>query len=342
MIAPALEAVKTIGLSDPPQSRRRPFSTLAGERNTVFAGLAAGRRLPRLTLAVRVIAHVYLMKTRSQAVVFADLDGPLLHARSEALEPAREALALLEQKHIPLVLWSGGTQVEIERIRTRLGILHPFIVESGAAAFVPEGYFPFIVSGSIRRMAYRVLEFGRPYTEVTEILHRVADGLGIGIVGFCDMSVLDVAGECGLSMLDARLAKLREYDEPFRIVDGEAPSRDRLVQALRRARLRCVKGARFDHATGVSERGAGIAALRELYRRRYGNVLTVGLGGNLDDLTLLRAVDVPLVVMSQDAGAPARLLRELPNARLSGQEGQAGWARALVGALEAHGFVTGI
>jgi mannosyl-3-phosphoglycerate phosphatase len=311
-------------------------------RNRAFAGYTARRTVPKLRLAVRIVAQVDLMKTRPQPLVFADLDGTLLHARSDVLERAREKFALLEQRHIPLVLCSRGTQVEIERIRTRLGVFHPFIAEDGGAVFVPEAYFPCIVSGSSRRMAYRVLEFGRPYTEVTQILHRVAAGLGIHIVGFSDMSVLDVAEACGLLMLDARLAKLREYSEPFRIVDGNGASRDRLVQALRHAGLRCVKGERFDCVTGVLERSAGVAALRELYRRTYGDILTVGLADNLDDRTLLRSVDVPVVVLSRDAGsAVQRLLRELPNARLTSEGDPAGWARALAGILDEHGSATG-
>jgi mannosyl-3-phosphoglycerate phosphatase len=311
-------------------------------RNRAFAGYTARETLPTLTLAVRIVAQVDLMKTRSQPLVFADLDGTLLHARSDVLEQARQKFAFLEQRHIPLVLCSRGTQVEIERIRTRLGIFHPFIAEDGGAVFVPEGYFPFIVNGSSRRMAYRVLEFGRPYTEVIRILRRVAADLGIRIAGFSDMSVPDVAEACGLLMLDARLAKLREYSEPFRIVDGKATSRDRLVQALRHAGLRCVKGERFDRVTGVLERSAGVAALRDLYRRTRGDVLTVGLGDNLDDLALLRAVDAPVVVLRQDAGPAAeRLRRELPNAQLTSEQGPAGWAQALVDTLEAHGSTDG-
>ena len=67
---------------------------------------------------------------------------------------------------------------------------------------------------------YGVVEFGKPYAEVVALLHRAADRLGIKVVGFSDLSVEDVAIDCDPPLLQARLAGLRKYNEPFRVVNG--------------------------------------------------------------------------------------------------------------------------
>jgi predicted mannosyl-3-phosphoglycerate phosphatase (HAD superfamily) len=69
-----------------------------------------------------------------------------------------------------------------------------------------------------------------------------------------------------------------------------------------------------------------VAVLQSLYRRAIGNVLTVGLGDSGNDLTMLRAVELPVIVRNPAAGATAYLRRQLPAARVSRLRGPAGWA----------------
>jgi mannosyl-3-phosphoglycerate phosphatase len=270
-------------------------------------------------------------------IVFTDLDGTLLDHRDYSFGAASDALARIEQAGVPLVLCSSKTRVEIERLRKLLANVHPFIVENGAAVFIPPGYFPFVVPGAVKREGYLVLEFGRPYEEVVDLLHRTAADLGLTIVGFSDMSAQEIADACGLSLVDAQLARLREYDEPFRLVAGGSRSRDRLSRALRRAGLQCVRGGRFDHATGCADKGTSVAALREVYRRVDANVLTVGLGDSMNDLPLLREVEIPVIVRNPASAAAAQLRRHLRTARVTRLTGPAGWSEVVKRILTEQG-----
>ncbi len=269
------------------------------------------------------------MRNGPAPVVFTDLDGTLLDHYSYSFEAAGEVLLRLRQAEVPLVPCSSKTRTEIEKIQKRLESVHPFVAENGAAAFIPEGYFPFAVPGARERAGYLVLEFGRPHAEVVELLRHTAEAIDVPVVGFSDMTVGEVAETCGLSMLDARLAKLREYDEPFRVTGGDPASRDRLLRALQRAGLQVVRGGRFDHVTGRADKGLAVAALRGLYRRVHRTIVTVGLGDSPNDVSLLRAVDIPVVVLSPVADASAELVRRVPSARVTLQRGPAGWAEAV-------------
>jgi len=271
-------------------------------------------------------------------VVFTDLDGTLLDHRTYSFEAASGALAHIGAAGVPLVLCSSKTRLEIERVRQRLNSFHPFVSENGAAVFIPPDYFPFAVPGARERDGYLVLEYGRPYREVVDLLRRTAARLDVAVEGFSNMSAQQIADACGLPLEDARLARAREYDEPFRVLDGGSAARDRLRRALRRAGLQSVAGGRFDHATSGADKGASVTRLTAQYRRLNGQLLTVGLGDSLSDLSLLRAVDIPVIVRNPGAGATAQLRRKLPGARVTDIPGPAGWAEAVDRILVEHGL----
>jgi len=64
--------------------------------------------------------------------------------------------------------------------------------------------------------------------------------------------------------------------------------------------------------------------------RGYDPLLTVGIGCDLADYTLLTAVDIPIVVRNRSA-RQSRLLRELPGVYVTSASGAAGWSEALLG-----------
>jgi len=221
---------------------------------------------------------------------------------------------LLRESRIPLILCSGRTRAELEHVRRAIGVADPFICEHGAAVFVPRGYF-----GPDDRLAgrciagYRALEFGRPHRQVVETLHRIADRMGIDIVSFSEMSVHEVAADCGQPLLQAQLAKLRDYEEPFRLLFDSVAGRARLCRALHAADVGCVSDGRYDYAGAPVDLGVGMQWLTISYRRMLGDVSTIGIGDKLHHVPLLRRVDVPVVV-ARDESITSRLLAAVPRA----------------------------
>jgi mannosyl-3-phosphoglycerate phosphatase len=276
------------------------------------------------------MANPSQMKPDSGLVVFSDLDGTLLDHETYSHAPATEALDLLERKRIPLILCSSKTRAEIELIQVDLRLRHPFISENGGAVFMPRGYFPFTIEGARDIQGFEAIEFGTPYWQLVRVLHSVPAELGIRVVGFSDMSVEEVAQDCKLSLAEARLAKLREYDEPFRFLHSSPAVRSRLLNALHRAGLRCTRGGRYYHVTGVADKGLAIRGLKSLYAQAWGKVKAVGLGDSLNDISLLQEVDVPIVVRNPVGGAPTGLLRKIPAAHITKAPGPSGWNEAIL------------
>jgi mannosyl-3-phosphoglycerate phosphatase len=277
------------------------------------------------------------MKPKAFPVVFTDVDGTLLDHHTYSFAAAREALELLRRRHIPLILCSSKTRAELELLQLDLRVgRHPLISENGGGIFVPRGYFRFAIDGARLLSGYEVIEFGLPYFRLVESLHRAAQAQRVRVVGFSDLSVEEIAAECGLSLLEARLAKLRDYDEPFRVLDADPSARSHLLTAFHRAGLRCTRGGRYHHLTGCSDKGRAVRALKALYQKAGHRVLAIGLGEGLNDLPMLREMDVPIVVPNPAAGGTARLLRKIPTAQLAPAPGPLGWNLAVTLAMRSE------
>lgn len=292
-------------------------------------------------------ASLLIPGSTKRLVLFTDPDGllPCDSAASPRVVPARldawpgrrpgdtskrSALQCLQSCGIPIVLFSARTRAEIELVQQELDISHPFIAENGGALYVPEGYFPFPLADSFSIPGYEVFRFGKPHQQVVDVLHRVAGECGVEVLGFSDMRTDQLAQETGMTLMQAGLAKLREYDEPFRIVEGTAAARERFLTTLRKAGLSCTLCGRYYHANGVSEPAAGVRMLRELYDRAWGKVTAVGLGeSGPAEAAFLWEMDVPIVVPGETQ-APTRLRRKFPSARFTASSGPRGWNEAIL------------
>lgn len=259
-------------------------------------------------------------------VVFANLDCVLFERGSASSDPARQTVTALAVHHVPLVLCSSRTRAEIELVQQKLGLSHPFISENGSAVYIPPGYFPQPPATAVVRSGYHVIETGVPYRDVVSTLHRLARQLHVGVESFSQMSVEEVARAYGLSLLDARLAKLRDHAEPFRFTDATPKARARLLHALQSAGFQCLDDGRFYHALARVDVGGRVRLLKSLYNENR-RLVVAGVSNRLDDLPMLQEMDVSVVV--QGGRATAELFRALPHTLLTRMSEQAGWTEAM-------------
>ena len=262
-------------------------------------------------------------------LVLSDLDGTLLDHTTYAFDAAQAALERLRDARVPLVLCTSKTRAEVEPIRAALGNAHPFIVENGGGVYVPLGYFPFETDGAERCGDYAVIPLGDPYSELTRALARASQVSGVGVRGFADMTDDEVATETGLTPAAARLARQREFDEPFVVMEpARAPE---LLAAIEREGKRWTAGGRFYHITGANDKAAAVRLLVTLYRRQLTDVRTVGLGDAPNDAELLREVDLPILIGSPHVD---RLRALVPGGQVTTLEGPAGWNAAVLALLD--------
>ena len=259
-------------------------------------------------------------------VIFTDLDGTLLDHDTYTFESAQPALDRLRQRGSPVVFTTSKTRAETEPLRERTGNTHPFISENGGAIFIPLSYFPFEPPGSRRLGSYDVIEYGASYGALIATLAEAAHWSGCRVRGFSSLSAAEVSSLSGLSLAEAELAKAREYDEPFEILDGPEEEK-RLLAEIERLGKRWTRGGRFYHILGESDKAAAVASLIELYRRAYGEVITVGLGDGMNDVDFLNIVDVPILVQSHST---KKMQAAVLNGRVTAAWGPRGWNAAIL------------
>jgi len=243
-------------------------------------------------------------------VVVTDLDGTLLDHDTYDPGPAAAKVAALTAAGVPVVCCSAKTRAEQQVHRAELGLTGRFVIENGAAVHDDDG---------------PVHVLGLAYDDVRDRLAQAAAALGVTLRGFGDMDVAEVVQRTSLAPEAAARARARDHTEPFVVVGGDADE-EALRAALGDVDLGLQRGARFWTAGGHHDKGAAVTVLRELFTIDYGaRPLIYGLGDTHNDVAMLAAVDIAMLVQRPD-GSWADL--DVDNLTHVDGAGPAGWARA--------------
>jgi mannosyl-3-phosphoglycerate phosphatase family protein len=271
--------------------------------------------------------------TQPPLVVVTDLDGTLLDHDTYAFDAARPALDQLRRDGVPVVLCTSKTRAETEQLRVAMDNTHPFIVENGGAVVIPEGYFalPIEAERAELRGGMMLIVIGDPYPDLVSTLARASRETDVRVRGFADMTDIEVAEATGLPADQASLARRREFDEPFEVLDGRDATP--LLDAIVRLGKRWTAGGRFFHITGASDKARAVRVLADLYRRERGQITMMGLGDAPNDVAFLREVDIPVVVASRRS---AEVARDVPGATVTRLTGPAGWNEAVLAHLSSR------
>lgn len=107
------------------------------------------------------------------------------------------------------------------------------------------------------------------------------------------MTAKELAEDSGLTIDLAILAKQREYSEPFRIEEGQE---EKVCDAIRKEHLSCIKGRKYYHLVGNHDKARATIILKNLYAQELDELVTIGVGDQLNDLGMLQVVDKPFLV----------------------------------------------
>lgn len=263
-------------------------------------------------------------------VLYSDLDGTLLDESTYSFEAARPALERIRGQPVVLVLCTSKTRAEVEVIQRQLEIYHPIIIENGGAVYLPAGDASRSWWDGIPVTDWLKVSLGLPYRTLVRRLRAIQRATGLRLAGFRDMSPQAVAAACGLSLAEARRAKRREFDEPFTVTPDTPAARQAVGEEARRSGLKVSMGGRFLHLSGGSDKGRAVAVLDHLLHRRFGPILTVGLGDSPNDLPMLQTVQLPILVRRPNGECHPGLVQHLPDARQTRGIGPDGWNRAVL------------
>ena len=269
----------------------------------------------------------------AQLIVFTDLDGTLLDAKTYSWRAAQPALDELRRRRVPVVFCTSKTRAEILPLREELGLQDPFVAENGGAIYVPRSYFPFPLPAARKEADTEVLELGVPYAKLVQALEEAAQTSGVQVRGFSRLSDKEVGKLCGLPLAEARRARQREFDEPFLLEKGTPKQKEKFFNWLQQRGLRWREGGRFLHLMGDNDKGVAVRRLVEFYTKKYsGRLRTVALGDSPNDLDFLAVVDMAVLIARPDGSHDPEARAKLRGVRLAAA-GPAGWCAAVEGIL---------
>lgn len=253
-------------------------------------------------------------------LIFTDLDGTLLDHQTYSLDGAAATLARLRQLSIPLILTSSKTRAEMRKLQGQLGLNEAFISENGGGIFLPPGHALQKAEVFEQFDGEKGKIFGRSYSYIRQIFATVRDAYNVR--GFGDMSVDEVMQLTGLGRENALLAAKRDFTEPFVFLSEPRPQR--LQEEVSGSGLTITRGGRFYHLMGTEQdKGRAVEETTRLFRiGRRNNFLTVGLGDAPNDYSMLRVVDIPVLLPGPD-GSYADM--EVPGLRRAPFPGSRGW-----------------
>ncbi|MEL7451289.1 MAG: HAD-IIB family hydrolase [Pseudomonadota bacterium] len=267
-------------------------------------------------------------------VVFSDLDGTLLDHDTYSWAEATPALDALEARGVPLVLVSSKTRAELLPLRIALGNTHPYIVENGAATFIPPGYFDARASVAADAGDSCVSE-GPSRAELQDALSAARSDGGYRFTTFAELATQGIVRETGLEPAQADAANERAASEPLLWQDTEEHL-TAFADRMAAQNLRCVRGGRFVHVMGQFDKADAVAGLHGRFEQCDAprQVVSVALGDGPNDLEMLALADIAVVVKGRHGHAMP--VRSGSRVIRTTKHGPAGWREAVLEILDGY------
>lgn len=265
-----------------------------------------------------------------QLLIVSDMDGTLLNHHDYSYEAVLPMLAELQQKQIPLILNTSKTFAELQSWIGKLNIQHPFVVENGSAIFIPQGYFPDIALEGLwidhSFTGYQVIILGESIVTLAAFLlqHKPS------AIDFSSCTVDEAIQLTGLDQQQAAEAQNRQFSIPLSF--DHAEQEQEFAELARQSGFGVLKGGRFLHLLGNTDKGVAIQRLKQLYESafnaRYG---VIALGDSPNDAAMLTQSDIAVVVNSPSSENLKPSANQLIRTQ---QQAPQGWEEGVQSALK--------
>lgn len=275
------------------------------------------------------------INSAAQLLIFTDLDGSLLDHHNYRHDEADELLNRLEQQSVPVIPVSSKTQAEIELLRDSLNSQHPFIVENGAAVFIPVGYFAQPPEDVTTLGGYWVKQFVEPRHHWQQLINAVGDDFSGDFTTLAEAGIDGIIAMTGLNVHAAARAARRSYGEPV-AWHGSPRRQKQFIDLLEQQGARVLHGGRFMHVSGNCDKGQALQWLVSEFRRNapHQRFISLAAGDSQNDCAMLEQADLALLIRSPVHGLPE--LHRQYGVYVSKDTGPRGWAQGVRDIVVSH------
>jgi mannosyl-3-phosphoglycerate phosphatase len=264
-----------------------------------------------------------LMASKKKFLVLTDLDATFLD-HSYSWDKATPAIARLRELGLPLVLNSSKTVAEMKDLAMELGLQSPLVAENGGLLAIPNEH-----TGD-----YSLQIRGLPRKEILEVAHGLRSEMGYKFEGFADWSDQELAERSGLSIIQSQRSLARLATEPFLWEDSES-LRLEFADQLSIRGIRILRGGRFWHLMGASDKADGSASVLKYYQELEPDTewQVIALGDSANDTAMLEAADIAVVIPHSDG---AHISPKAPRVVHAPFPATKGWNAAILSLLDEY------
>jgi len=227
-------------------------------------------------------------------LIFTDLDGTLLNHHDYCFKDSKKALKKIEKQNIPLIFTTSKTRKEVEKLHKKIDLTEPFIIENGAAVFIPKHYQGLDLDDLQDYKGYKIITLGKKYNQILNFYDKYKDEFGM--FGFSDMDIDEISKYTSLNKRDATFAKKRDFTEPFLLKD--LSKLKNLKNLASTYNIKITKGGRFYHLIGSGQdKGKAVKKTIELFSKLYNQkIYSYGLGDGENDIPMFQNVNMGIVI----------------------------------------------
>lgn len=231
----------------------------------------------RTSLTSHPISQISVIPNELMILIFSDLDGCLLNHDDYSFSGAQEALNLIHQRNIPLILASSKTEAEMRGWAEKIGNVDWLICENGGVILNDEQRF----------------QPGRDRQEIVAILENLKGTYEFR--SYTEMGVDGVMEATGLAREQATKSSDRHTTEPLQWLDEDSKVAA-FQEAIEAEGLTCTRGGRFWHIAGQVTKGTGMQFVIDKLKTSSADVTTIALGDSPIDIPMLKLADYAIVV----------------------------------------------
>lgn len=270
--------------------------------------------------------RVSFITQQALPLIFTDLDGTLMDHYTYSSVAAYQALNYCHELEIPIIPTTSKTFAELVVIRKQLNLDGPFIVENGAAVYIPK-HIPLSLKDQCEDKGdfwcYSLAPKRAKWLGIVEQLNNEFHG---EFTHFEAMTTLALTAATGLTFPAAKLAKQREYGEPILWL-GCSERRQAFITRATELGAYPISGGRFIHITGESDKALAMKWLVEQYQRHFTGkeFLSIALGDGPNDISMLEQADFACQVRSPTQPFPLLTRATTSPAYQTKLDGPAGW-----------------
>jgi mannosyl-3-phosphoglycerate phosphatase len=265
---------------------------------------------------------------RQTFLIFTDLDGTLLDHHTYSYDAALPVLRELQkQKHV-IIPNTSKTFAELNHFCLNIPMTTPFIIENGAAVYIPKGLLPHQPAGTSQSEEFWYQSFTKEKAHWLALLNACGEEFRDCYTKFTEMTPQQIADITSLTLADAKLATQRQFGEPL-LWQGTEQQLAGFEKTLSAAGATILRGGRFVHVCGHCNKGSTMQWLIDCFTDAYPHIrfTSVALGDSDNDTAMLEAADIAIQIKSPERPFPKiNKKQHLYQSTLCGPKG---WAETL-------------